>query len=175
VGTSIKDCKVCGAPIRWLTQYNGRNGAFEPDPIRGGTVPADARWYISRSRGAVPGSIATGRGLDEAYFVEHNCIRAVRGIGDEALAALTIPKMDAPRMKDLPPLDERFAYAYRWASNFLHILSGPHTSLCGARADVPLPGRETDRMATMPICATCLERYNARGRRRVDEGLARDA
>jgi len=157
-------CDRCGGPTLTLTTYNGQRLRFDAVAVTSLDAPDTVRWYVSRSRGAVPATIAT-RPRDVPYLVRHQCRVTRDSAAETALQRFTIATSTGPRVPDVP-LRTGFRYAYRWPSSWAHVVE-LDVGMCGAHVLDLTTDAERRRLEHMPVCPRCLQRYRARGERQA--------
>lgn len=161
---STESCRTCGAPTVFLGTYNGQREQFDVEPVTNPAAPESVRWYVSRTRGAVPATVAQ-RPVGEPFLMRHTCRLTREGVGDKELQAHSIAHSTGPRVPELE-LVEGYAYSYRWPTSWAHVVRDEMT-LCGARSVlVHLTEAERRRLETMPVCPGCAARFRAHQDRR---------
>lgn len=152
-------CDRCGRPVVWLRTYRGSQ-PFEPETVTHGDVSPEARWY--RKRGT-PG-LVTGAMIDAPptapFLLRHTCYSTSSAA---PTGAPLIAHTEGPRVADMEALPVGYEWGYRWPSSWAHI-SREGTlgvAMCSARLGEHDTPRELERMATMPVCSTCVGRVTA--------------
>lgn len=157
-------CRTCSAPTVLLETYNGQRERFDVEPVTNPAAPDSVRWYISRSRGAVPATVVA-RPRDEPFLMRHTCRLTREGVGDKELEAHTIAHSPGPQVPDLALVDG-YTYSYRWPTSWAHIVANDMT-LCGARSVLlHLTEAERRRLEHMRVCPQCIARYRGHRERR---------
>lgn len=160
--TGAAPCSACGQPVIHLTLYNGQRRLFDAQPHDGATTTRAERWFLSASRGAVPQDLALDVPPGADYLTLHRCINARVGYAEPDIAAdRAIARSKGTRVVDLPLVDPHHEYTYRWPSSWAHIARTPFQTICGSRMPEGrrTKPRERERLRSMPVCPTCIERY----------------
>ncbi|RXR21726.1 hypothetical protein EQW78_17615 [Oerskovia turbata] len=158
----ITRCKDCLADIVWLTTITGHRMPFNATEFDGATgSDIGERWYIHRTRGAIPQDIAQGIPKNAPFLTRHRCIQSRISTGTTQLGWWTeINRQPGPRMADFP-IEAPWRYDYRWASNYVHIARHAYMAICSARLPGMNSDREADRMESMPVCPKCMHLYTS--------------
>ena len=153
-------CGICGAQVVTLRTYRGDTSTFDAVAETAEEVPLGRRWYVSKSRGAVPASMEPAREPGAPFLILHSCGATRRGTGEPEMEEHTIANSTGPTVAEIT-LESAFGVSYRWPGSWAHITLEAH-SLCGARVLKSLSEAERRRTPGMKACPDCLERYPRR-------------
>jgi hypothetical protein len=169
----VSTCTDCGRPVLWTPVYNGHHRMFDGDPHPPDTTVRAEHWFLLRGRGLVPESMLKTRPTTESLTL-HVCAGLSRGLRAMGVVQSIVDRRSWLALVPEVPLTAapgEYEYTYRWPTEYAHIikLRAPGHALCGTatwvgRRDLP---REQERLQGMPVCETCVHRYERATRTRV--------